>query len=98
MHSVDTILAANASSAAFLTVGYCDIVISGLTSGSVKLQYKLPPTAVLTAPAWTDFPDGSFTEDAYRTIFVSEHGVQMRLTGVSNNANVYVRLARYINK
>lgn len=77
MHSVDNLLAANASSTAFLAVGYCDIVISNLTSGSVKLQYKLPPTAVLTAPAWTDFPDGSFTENVYRTIFFSEHGVQI---------------------
>jgi len=98
MHSVDKILGVNESSPSFLIVGNCDIVVSGLSAGAVKLQYKLPPTAVLTEPAWTDFPNKSFTADTYSSIFVSEHGVQMRLTGVSNNAGVYVRLARYLNK
>lgn len=98
MHCVDDVLGVGDSSPSMLLVGKCDLIISGLSSGAVKLQYLLTPTTALAAPAWTDFPDGSFTEDIYKTIFVSEHGVQFRFTGVANNAGVYVRLARYLNK
>lgn len=98
MHCVDAVIDENESSPSMLLVGNCDIVISGLTSGSVKLQYLLPPTVALPSPAWTDYPADAFTEDAYKTLFISEHGVQFRLTGVSNNDSVYVRMARYLNK
>lgn len=98
MHSVDTIIGVGEASTSMVIVGNCDLVISGLSAGAVKLQYKLPKTAVLTVPAWTDFPDGSFTEDVYKTIFISEHGVEMRCLGVANNAGVYIRFARYLNK
>ena len=98
MHSVDSVLGVGESSPSMLLVGNCDVVVSGLSAGAVKLQYLLTPTTALPSPAWTDFPDGSFTEDIYKTIFVSEHGVQFRFTGVANNAGVYVRLARYLNK
>ncbi len=98
MHSVDSVLGVGETSASMLLVGYCDLVISNLTAGAVKLQYLLPPTAALAAPAWTDFPDGNFTAPVYKTIFISEHGVQFRFVGVANNADVYVRMARYLNK
>jgi hypothetical protein len=95
---VDAELDENDSSPSFLAVGYCDVVISGLTSGSVKLQYLLKPTTALPSPAWTDMPEGSFSADTYTTLFFSEHGVNLRLTGVSNNDGVYVRMASFVNK
>ena len=98
MHSVDKVIGVGEASPEFLVVGYCDILASGITTGAIKLQYKLPPSTELPAPAWTDFPDGSYTADFYKTVFLSEHGVIMRLLGVANNAGVYVRIARYLNK
>jgi hypothetical protein len=97
-HNVDAVLGVDESSPAFLVVGNCDVVVQGLTSGAVKLQYKLTKTAALPSPAWTDMPDSTFTVDTYKTIFISEHGVTCRLTGASNNAGVYVRLAKFLNK
>ncbi len=95
---VDKLLGAGESTDGILMVGYCDFLISGLSSGAVKLQYLLKPTAVLIAPTWTDFPDMSFTADVYKTVFISEHGTLLRLTGVANNAGVYCRLSRFLNK
>jgi hypothetical protein len=95
---VDAVLDVDESSPSFLAVGYCDIVVQGLSAGSVKLQYKLKPTTALPAPAWVDFPDGSFSADTYTTVFFSEHGVNLRLTGVGNNDTVYVRLASFVNR
>jgi len=94
---VDAEIDANESTGAFLAVGYCDVSISGLTSGSVKIQYLLTPTTALPSPAWTDLPDGSYSADTYTTVFFSEHGVKIRLTGVSNNDGVYCRMARMLN-
>lgn len=98
MHMVEASLGVGESSAGFLIVGQCDVLVEGLTAGAVKLQYKLPPSTLKAAPAWTDFPDESYTTDVYKTVFISEHGVQLRLTGVANNAATYVRLGRYLNK
>ena len=98
MHNVEAILAANAASPEFLIVGQCDVLVEGLTAGEVQLQYKLPVTTLKPVPTWTDFPDGAFAADTYKTVFISEHGVLMRLQGVANNAGVYVRLSRYLNK
>ena len=95
---VDAVLGVNASSPSFLAVGYCDVVVQGLSAGAVKLQYMLKPTTALPAPAWVDFPDGSFAADTYTTLFFSEHGVNLRMTGVSNNDTVYVRMASFVNK
>ena len=98
MHMVETLLGVGQASSEFLIVGNCDILVENLTSGSVKLQYKLPPSTLKAVPAWTDFPGGLFTTAIYKTVFISEHGVIMRVLGVGNNANVYVRLSRYLNK
>lgn len=95
---VDKIIGVGESTDPLLMVGYCDFLIQGLASGSVKLQYLLKPTAVLTAPTWTDFPGMSYTADTYKTVFISEHGTKLRLTGVANNTGVYCRLARFLNK
>jgi len=94
MDYIDAVLAANASSGEIHVTGYCDIVVQGLTSGSVKLQYLLNKTTALPAPAWTDFPDGSFSTNLFSTIFLSSHGVYFKWVGVSNNAGVYVKIAR----
>ena len=96
--NVDKVIGVDEASPSFLVVGNCDVLVQGLTSGSVVLQYKLTKTDELPSPAWTNFPDGVFTADTYKTVFISEHGVQCRLLGVSNNASVYVRLSRYLNK
>lgn len=98
MHFSDSILGTNGASSPFLAVGYCDICIQGLTSGAVKLQYLLPPTMLLPTPTWADFPDGSYTEDTFETIFISQHGVHVRFLGVSNNGSVYVKIARHNNR
>lgn len=94
---VDAVLGAGESSEGIVVVGQCDILVSGLTGGQVNLQYKLSKTPNLPSPDWTDFPEGSFTSDVYKTVFISEHGIKCRLTGVGNNAGVYVRLGRFLN-
>jgi hypothetical protein len=78
----------------FLLVGNCDIWVSGRTSGSVKLQIKFPGAGKI----FQDVPGESYAVDTSKTIFISEHGVMGRLVGVSCNAGVYVRLARFLNK
>lgn len=98
MTYMEAVLTANSSSSAFLAIGYCDVCIQGITAGAVKIQYKLPKTVLLTNPAWTDFPDGSYTADMFQTIFFSQHGVEIRFTGVGNNAAIYVKAARHNNK
>lgn len=98
MHMVEASLGVGESSPGFLIVSNCDILVEGLTAGAVKLQYKLPPSTLKAAPAWTDFPDESYAVDVYKSVFISEHGVELRLTGVANNDGVYVRLGRYLNK
>lgn len=97
MHSIEATLATGDASPEFLVVGNCDILIEGLSAGSVKLQYKLPPSTIKPTPAWTDFPGGEFTVDTYKSVFISEHGVTMRFLGVGNDS-CYVRIARYLNK
>jgi hypothetical protein len=94
--TVDAVLGVDASTDSLLCVGQCDIIVQGLSEGAVKLQYLLPKTVALTSPAWVDFPDGSFIVDTYKTIFISEHGVKLRLTGVSNNDTVYVKIAKHL--
>ena len=91
---MDDVLGIGATSPEIHVTGYCDIVIQGLTSGSVKLQYLLSKTTELPAPVWTDFPDGSFTTDTFSTMFMSAVGVYFRFVGVTNNAGVYVKIAR----
>jgi hypothetical protein len=85
-------LATGATSAEFMLIGNCDIWVSGLLAGSVKLQLRFPLSST-----WRDVPDGSYTVDTMKTIFISESGVIFRLVGSGNTAGVYVRLARYIN-
>lgn len=91
---MDVVLGVGGTSPEIHVTGYCDLVIQGLTSGVVKLQYLLNKTAALPAPAWTDFPDGSFSANTFQTIFMSAIGVYFRLVGVANNAGVYVKVAR----
>lgn len=98
MTYMDDIVGVGESSPEFLAIGYCDICIQGLTAGTIKVQYRLPKTTVLTAPDWKDFPDGSYTADTFDTLFVSQHGVYIKFLGVGNNAGVYVKAARHNNK
>ena len=76
----------------FTLTGNCDIWVSGITSGSVKLQIKFKGSSI-----WRDVPYEEYDEDTFKTIFVSESGVKGRLVGVSVNTGVYVRLARFMN-
>lgn len=80
-----------------IVIGKCDIVVHGLTTGSVKLQYKLTETDELPSPTYWDHPIGEFTEDTFCTIFVSSVGVKCKLIGATNNDGVYVRLSRHLN-
>jgi len=94
---MDAVLGVGDTSPEFHVVGYCDLVIQGLTSGAVKLQYLLDKTTALPSPAWTDFPDGSFSTNIFNTVFLSQHGVYMRFVGVANNAGTYVKIAWHLN-
>jgi len=79
-------------------VGYCDIIIQGMESGTVTLQYKLKKTDVLDSPEWFPHPNGIFTEDTAKTVFISDYGNQYKLTSVGTNAETYARLSYFINK
>ena len=77
----------------FTIVGNCDIWVSGLTSGSVKLQIKFPLQG-----NWRDVPDEEYTEDTFKTIFISEAGVKGKLVGTDASTGTYMRFARHMNK
>lgn len=93
---IDAVLGVGESSSDFLVNGYCDIVVSGLTAGAVKMQYMLSKTTALPVPTWTDFPDGSFTTDVFNTVFISADDVRVKMVGVANNAGVYVRITKHL--
>jgi hypothetical protein len=90
---VEDTLSVDGEGSEFSLIGNCDVWISGLTSGSVTLKIKFPRSTT-----WRDVPDATFTQDTWKTIFISESGVQGKLVGSNNNDGVYVRLARYSNK
>lgn len=94
---IDKILGLNEYTDEIYLIGNCDICIQDLSAGSVKLQYKLRKTDVLTDPQWTDFPEGSFVSNTFTTVFISDYGVKCRLVGVGNNVGVYVRLSYKAN-
>ena len=54
------------ASAAFPAVGVVDLIVQGLTTGSVKVQYKVLKTDLLTNPSWIDYPGMTFSGDTYR--------------------------------
>jgi hypothetical protein len=76
----------------FVAVGNCDVWVSGLTSGSVKLQVKFPNSST-----WRDVPEEEYTADIFKTLFISEHGARFKLVGVSANSGVYIRMAKGLN-
>lgn len=99
MSYTDKTLTAGGETPAFTIIGNCDILIKGLTAGSVKLQYLLPPSTENPSPTWEDWPssDGEFTEDGWSTVFLSESNIRFKLVGSSNNAGAYVRFGRFLN-
>lgn len=97
MKYVDKVMAPGGETDDIAVVGQCDILVQGLTSGSVKLQYLPPATEELPAPEFSDFPDGEFTEDVYKTIFMSDGRVRFKLVGIGNNDGVYAKIARFHN-
>lgn len=94
---VDKVLGLGEETEGFIVVGNCDIQVQGLTSGSVKLQYKSGATPALPVPSYVDFPDAEFTEDTYKTIFMSDNQTRFKLVGVGNNSGVYVKISRFLN-
>lgn len=82
-------LGVNEEGDALILEGESDLWIIGLTSGTIQLQVKFPGEA-----AYKNAPEGTFTADVMKTIGQGEHGVWYKLIGVSNNAGVYVRLAK----
>lgn len=91
-YQADT-LGVGENSTPFIVVGSCDLWVFNLTSGTVKFQVAFPEDR----STWYDHPDGAFTADTSKTIFISEDKVQGRFLGVSNNADVYVRVGRTLN-
>lgn len=77
----------------FIIQGTCDLFVSGLTSGSVKLQILFQGETVEK-----DWPEGEFADNVYKTLFISEEQAKVRVIGVSCNAGVYVRLGRGITR
>lgn len=90
----EKVLGVGESSDPFVISGSCDLLVEGLTAGSVKLQYLIPASAIWLTPTWVDFPDQSYTADVYKTVFMADDQVSLRLTGVANNAGVRVRFSR----
>ena len=86
---VEATLGVDEESQSLVLVGDCDIYISNLTSGEVSVYIKFPQQTSFRAMS-----DATFTSDASKTIFFSEHGIEVKLVGNGNNAGVYVRLAR----
>lgn len=82
----------------FIASGNCDIIVEGLTTGTIKLQYKLRPSTLNPTPDWKDIPDGSFTSDTFQTLYISSTGVYCRLTSDGGNDNVYVKIAREVGR
>jgi hypothetical protein len=76
----------------FPLIGKCDIWVNGLLAGSVKLQFLFQGD--LTP---YDVPDGEFTADTFKTIFVSDEEIRGRLIGVGNTDGVIARLSRFKN-
>ena len=94
---VDEVIGVNGETAPFVAKGMCDVIVQGLSSGAVKLQYMVRPTVAMPSPTWKDFPDGSFAADTMQTLFLSSSFIKVKLVGVSNNANVYCRIDREVN-
>jgi hypothetical protein len=99
MNYVEGVIDAGESTAGgFIISGNCDVVVEGLTAGSIKLQYKLRPSPLNASPDWKDFPDGSFTEDTFKTLYISSAGVYGRLTSDGGNDGVYVKISREVGR
>jgi hypothetical protein len=86
-------LATGATSSVIALYGNCDVLISGLLTGAVKMQVLLPGETT-----WIDAPGINFTESVWKTLYISEHGVRARLVGVANTAGVYYRISRELAK
>lgn len=99
MNYVEGVLDAGESTQeGFIISGNCDVIVEGLTAGSIKLQYKLRPSPLNASPAWADFPDGEFSADTFKSLYISSSGVYGRLTSSGGNDGVYVKLAREVGR
>lgn len=94
---VDKVIAAGEETDPLVAKGMCDIIIQGLSSGAVQLQYKVRPTDEMPSPTWELVPNGEFTSDTMETLFVSSSFIKIKLKGVLNNAGVYCRIDREVN-
>lgn len=82
-------LSVDGSTDEFLVSGQCDILIKGLITGYIQLKAKFP-----NWDFWVDLPDSQFSVDVFKTIYMAEDQVRMKLVGSGNNADVVVRLGR----
>lgn len=82
-------LAAGESTDWLVVTGQCDLWASEVT-GEVQLELLFPGEQVERS-----VPGESYSEDTFKTVFVSEYRVKMRLTCVSGTA--YARVARGLN-
>jgi hypothetical protein len=92
MNYMEDTVGVDGTSDTFQLIGNCDIWVSNLSAGTMTLEIRFPGSST-----WRSHPDGAFTEATSKTIFFSENGVMGRFVGASNNADVYVRLARFMN-
>jgi len=77
--SVGVSLETNGETSAISLIGRCDILIEGLTAGTVSLQYISPNTKL-----FVDMPRASYTTDTYTAVFFSTNR-KCRLKGTDNN-------------
>ncbi len=93
--SVDKVVtvAGNEETDSILLVGYADVHVSGLTTGTVTLMQKFPEGST-----WIPVADGAFTTSVDKTIQTSEHGVLFKLVANGADEDCYMRLGIYLNK
>ena len=84
-------LALNASTDPISLTGVIDIYVDGLLTGAVQVQIKYD-SQILSG--WYDWPGtgGLISADGMTQIVIGEAGNSLRLTGVANTVDVYVRI------
>ena len=86
-------VAGNEETEAILLVGYADVHVSGLTSGTVTLMQKFPKSA-----SWVPVASGEFVEAVDKVMQTSEHGVMYKLVADGATDGAYMRLGIFLNK
>ena len=86
-------VAGNEETDSILLVGYADVHVSGLSTGTVTLYQKFPKGST-----WIPVADGAFTGPVDKIMQTSEHGVLYKLVASGADTGAYMRLGIYLNK